>query len=240
MEVLRGLVDEINRLRANPAAYVTKSPELAGLVQVETEAMDAIEEREEMTAAAQACCTQLRSALALDQVQLLQEELRKQGVWLGTFGHCLFPLQNTSQHLLFSMLIDHDIPYKGRKFNLLSPHFTACGLGLIPSSPPMGLLVLAGEFFPRYPQSHIYNKDRQHAGADRVIEAGWPGSVMALTGDKDLFHTITSHIETDLPEHAVAMKTRTTVLRRNGTVTKRVQREYQMRDGTRVTEWVEA
>ena len=241
MELLRGLVEEINKLRADPAVYVSRLPVGTGLVNTGIEGMGRIEEREEMTVAVQGCCEQLRSVLALDQVPALQEELRKQGVWLGCFGHCLFPLHNTPQHLLYTLLSDDEMPYKGRKLNLLSPHFTACGLGLVSSSPPMGLLVLAGEFFPHYPQPRTYLKHRQYAGADQVIEAGWPGSVLALTADKDVFHAVTAHIETDLPEHAISMRTRTTVMRRNGGVAvKKVVREYQMRDGTRVTERVES
>lgn len=240
MDLLTDLLREINLLRSNPGVYIARFPTGTGLIDPGTEAMEALEERQDISEVVQTCCAQIRNALALDQVQTLQSELQKRGIWVGSLGHCLFQLKGTPQELLFYLLNDYDMPCKGRKFNLLNRHFTACGVGVVSSSPPMGLLVLAGEFFPMTAQGKTYSLDRQRAGSDHVTDCGWRGSVMALITDKDVFYPIASHLETDLPQGAVSLKTKTTVIRRYGVTVRQVLREYTMRDGKRVIERIES
>ena len=234
------LLREVNVMRNDPAGYFGPQSESEPAVGP----LEPLTESPEMTAAVEAACEEIKTLhgdFTLDCVQRIYPELQKRGVWLGSIGHSIFPMRGRPKEIVKSLLKDENVPLKGRKANLLNPNYSLCGFGIVNSqhsaSPPTCVMLFAGDFLPDVPSdAQKFDRQRTRAPADQVVKGGWKGSVMAVSADKRLFRDLTERWETDLPEGAICVTMKKTVIRtRTGRACK-TKKEYEMRDGRKVTE----
>jgi hypothetical protein len=242
-EFLGRILDEMNDLRRNPKEFMKQKRSEKEEFGVEEAELSPLKFSEEVTEVAEECCRQLdhfKGEMTIEAARQIDYLFEQKGIWFHALGHFFIPISSTPKASVLALIHDKTVAFKGRKMNLLDPHYTLCGgaafdhvlLG------PICLLIFASDFAERKPADLRGSRPRalQQAAARRVLDGGWQGSVNAISNQSLGLGRLAARLETDVPEGTVSMKITSVTSRSKGIRVKKTRREYEIRDGRKVIE----